>query len=305
MARRTCVRCYAVKAKCQPGRGADTCRACEPLGHDCETARSVRKIGRPRATRSICWDALDSESTIDSSGSTTTESPSRISTSKTMPDTPEPEPQARFPSLLQGPSPSPPSASHSHTPPKNPRIPLLKNPFHPALNHQALLRELMQHPLQAQFFVSPEILLDGFLACAGEFARLSSHHCLAGTPLASVSSLSLSLADDSESQRKKNITRSTTAPHKLGLFHPTDIRTVSTMLALGTSILTNDQLASLEGASMVCGYLLSQVKPWYARLVQYPDLHFELNCLISGYGRLCIAAGGSRFGVNGETGGRC
>ncbi|KAL3496395.1 hypothetical protein BJX62DRAFT_251230 [Aspergillus germanicus] len=252
MARRSCDRCYAIKAKCQPGRSRDICRRCERLGHDCETVRSVRKTGRPRATRSTSRNTLDL---------ITRESPLAISTSPSS--QPEPQRHRAMLKVLRQPSPIPTlSQSLSHSSEKS-TLEFLFSTTHfiphfiigPSFAHS------MQHSLQARFYVSSEILREGFLACAAEFARLSGIPCLAG-PFS------------------KNITLSTLALHKLRLLHATDIPTISTMLALGTSILTYDQLASLEGASMICRYLLSQVKPWYARLVQYPELDFELNCLI-------------------------
>ncbi|KAL2787787.1 hypothetical protein BJX66DRAFT_353167 [Aspergillus keveii] len=249
MARRSCDRCYAIKAKCQPGRGHDTCRRCERLGHECETVRSVRKIGRPRATRSTSQNSPDSGSSIGSSDLIIAESPSPISIPAIILDPQEAETQRPLALLLQQPHPIPSlSQSLTHASEKS-ILEFLFSTTHfiPHFIIGPSFANSMQHSLQARFYVSSEILLEGFLACAAEF---------------------------------KNITLSTLALHKLRLLHATDIPTISTMLALGTSILTYDQLASLEGASMICRYLLSQVKPWYARLVQYSELDFELNCLI-------------------------
>ncbi|KAL3447807.1 hypothetical protein BJX65DRAFT_276744 [Aspergillus insuetus] len=282
MTRRACDRCYAIKAKCQPGREHGTCRRCERLGHICETARSVRKIGRPRATQPTSRKTPDSNSSVGSPNSITSESPTTVLISTS----PEPEPSGTFPTLLHQPSPIPAFSQFlTHVSEKS-TLEFLFSTTHfiPHFIIGPSFANSMQHSLQARFYVSSEILLEGFLACAAEFARLSGIPSLADRSSASISSLGLSLQvngdSDSDPHRKKNITRSTLALHKLRLLHATDIPTISTMLALGTSILTYDQLASLEGASMICRYLLSQVKPWYARLVQYPELDFELNCLV-------------------------
>ncbi|KAJ0415438.1 hypothetical protein BJY00DRAFT_327064 [Aspergillus carlsbadensis] len=236
MTRRACDRCYAIKAKCQPGRGADTCRRCERLGHHCETVRSLRKTGRPRITRSAF-----------------------ISISSSL----EPGPRIQPARLLAQPTPIPSlSQSLSHASEKS-TLELLFSTTHfiPHFVVGPTFASSMQHSLQQRFSISSEILLEGFLACAAEFARLSGLH-------------------KSDSHRKTNITHCTTALRKLRALHATDIPTICTMLALGTSILTYDQLAAHENVSMICRYLLNEVKPWYARLIQYPELDFELNCLI-------------------------
>ncbi|RDW72329.1 uncharacterized protein DSM5745_07501 [Aspergillus mulundensis] len=133
-------------------------------------------------------------------------------------------------------------------------------------------RNKMRQSLQTRFLISPENLLEGFLACAGEFALRSGY-----------------LPTQVETQ---NMSRCATAIRKLrALDSPTDIAQVRVMLALGTSILTYDQMASPavsaspqgQGASMICRYVLSHAKPWYeppGPLALMPEMDFEMNCLI-------------------------
>ncbi|KAL2841042.1 hypothetical protein BJY01DRAFT_236531 [Aspergillus pseudoustus] len=226
MSRRSCDRCYAIKAKCQPGRCNVSCRRCERLRHHCETVRSVGKAGRPRTTTT-----------------TTTTTTTRERT--TLPLLPQPLP-------IQ-------SLKLAHPSDKS-ILEFLFSTSHfiPHFVIGPSFARSMQHALQTRFFLSPETVLEGFVACAAEFAHRTGLHALT----------------------ERNIARSAHAIRKLRSIAPTDLPQIATMLALGTSILTYDQLAALEGASMICQYLLSQVKPWYPRLAQLPELDFELNCLI-------------------------
>ncbi|KAL2813432.1 hypothetical protein BJX63DRAFT_432015 [Aspergillus granulosus] len=271
MATRACDRCYAIKAKCQAGRDPAACRRCERLGHRCETLRSVQRVGRPR-TR-YPRSQTSSPSSIGSCKSATA---SFIS--NPIPNTPNQEQEIPITSLslsrLSEPYPIPSISQSLAHPSESTIIEFLFSTTHfiPHFIIGPSFARSMQYSLQTRFFGSSETLLEGFLACAGEFAHRSGLH------------VDNSSSPDSDSggreHKERNMTRSAHAIRKLRSLHPTDLATMATMLALGTSILTYDNLAALEGASMICRYLLSQVKSWYTRLVQTPEFDFELNCLI-------------------------
>ncbi|KAL4881747.1 hypothetical protein BJY04DRAFT_227546 [Aspergillus karnatakaensis] len=245
MSQRSCGRCYSIKVKCQPGRGHGTCRRCERLGHHCQTARKLRPLGRkpkprspPTYASSIEEPNTDSNTTIPlppapatlpypaSDALTLTAHPAETTILRYLLDT-----TSFIPHFIIGPT------------------------FAPS----------MQQSLQTRLSISPQLLREGFLACAGELA-LQSHHLALPTTL--------------------NLTRCATAICKLRALQPRHLSEVKTMLALGTAILTYDQLAEMEGkrgggASMVCRYMLSQCEPWYARfLSKMPEMDFEMNCLI-------------------------
>ncbi|KAL6237712.1 hypothetical protein BDW75DRAFT_248718 [Aspergillus navahoensis] len=247
MTRRSCDRCYTIKVKCQPGRNrqAATCRRCERLGHKCQTLRKIRPPGRRPQT-------------------TSTSSPAMIR--------PGSEEAGESPIVLQ--------------PISNPRLFITLRSDEETtidflfsttafISHFAIgpsFRNKMRQSLQSRFLISPESLLDGFLACAGEFALRSGH-----------------LQIQTQAQ---NMSRCATAIRKLrALDPPTDLAQVRLMLTLGTSILTYDQMASPaasasvhgRGAFMICRYILSHAKPWYdppGPLVQLPEMDIEMNCLI-------------------------
>ncbi|KAL5003698.1 hypothetical protein BDV10DRAFT_198791 [Aspergillus recurvatus] len=247
MTRRSCDRCYAIKVKCQPGRNgqASTCRRCERLGHKCQTLRKIRPPGRRPQT-------------------TSTSSPPKIRS--------DGEESRALPVVLQ--------------PISNPRLSITLRSDEETtieflfsttafISHFTIgpsFRNKMRQSLQSRFLISPESLLEGFLACAGEFARRSGR-----------------LQMQTQAQ---NMSRCATAIRKLrALEPPTDLAQVRLMLTLGTSILTYDQMASPvvsasvhgQGAFVICRYILSHAKPWYnppGPLAQLPEMDIEMNCLI-------------------------
>ncbi|KAL4901433.1 hypothetical protein BDW74DRAFT_187670 [Aspergillus multicolor] len=247
MTRRSCDRCYSIKVKCQPGRGRDAsiCRRCERLGHNCQTLRKIRPPGRRPQT---------------------TPTPSSLT-----PGNENEESREVSVTLHRTPSPC---SSMSLRSEEGTTIQFLfsTTAFIPHFTIGPSFRNKMRQSLQTRFLISPENLLEGFLACAGEFALRSGH-----------------LPIQTQAQ---NMSRCATAIRKLrSLDTPTDIAQVRIMLALGTSILTYDQLASPavsaspqgQGASMICRYVLSHAKPWYEPpgiLALMPEMDFEMNCLI-------------------------
>ncbi|KAL4980436.1 hypothetical protein BDW66DRAFT_166559 [Aspergillus desertorum] len=247
MNRRSCDRCYTIKVKCQPGRHpeASTCRRCERLGHKCQTLRKIRPPGRRPKTIS-------------------TSSPSIIH--------PDSEESGELSIVLQHIT----NSGLSSTP-RSDEETTIKFLFSTTafISHFTIgpsFRNRMLQSLQSRFLISPESLLDGFLACAGEFA-LRSGHFQAQT-------------------QAQNMSRCATAIRKLrALKPPTDLAQIRVMLTLGMSILTYDQMASPaaaasvhgQGAFMVCRYILSHAKPWYdppGPLSQLPEMDMEMNCLI-------------------------
>ncbi|KAL5043515.1 hypothetical protein BDW71DRAFT_118737 [Aspergillus fruticulosus] len=247
MTRRSCDRCYKIKVKCQPGRDrqAATCRRCERLGHTCQTLRKIRLPGRRPQT-------------------TSTSSPPIIR--------PDSEELGELPIILQ--------------PISNPGLFITLRSDEETtidflfsttafISHFTIgpsFRNKMRQSLQSRFLISPESLLEGFLACAGEFSLRSGQ-----------------LQIQTQAQ---NMSCCATAIRKLrALDPPTDLAQVRLMLALGTSILTYDQMASPaasvsvhgQGAFMVCRYILSHAKPWYdppGPLARLPEMDIEMNCLI-------------------------
>ncbi|KAL4819350.1 hypothetical protein BDW67DRAFT_194214 [Aspergillus spinulosporus] len=247
MNRRSCDRCYRIKVKCQLGRNpeASTCRRCERLGHKCQTLRKIRPPGRrPQITSTSPPSIIRSDS--DESG--------------------------RLPWILQ-PTPYP-RLSITLRADEETTIQFLFSTT-AFISHFTIgpsFRSKMRQSLQSRFLISPENLLEGFLACAGEFALRSGH-----------------LQIQTQAQ---NMSRCATAIRKLrALDPPTDLAQIRLMLALGTSILTYDQLASPaatasvhgQGAFTICRYVLSHAKPWYdppGPLARLSEMDFEMNCLI-------------------------
>ncbi|KAL4751576.1 hypothetical protein BDW72DRAFT_90383 [Aspergillus terricola var. indicus] len=247
MNRRSCDRCYTIKVKCQPGRNreAATCRRCERLGHKCQTLRKIRPPGRRPQT-------------------TSTSSPPI-----TCPDSDE---SGRLPLILQ-----PKSYPRLSITLRSDEATTIQFLFSTTafISHFTIgpsFRSKMRQSLQSRFLISPESLVDGFLACAGEFALRSGHLQL--------------------QTQAQNMSRCATAIRKLrALDPPTDLAQVRLMLTLGTSILTYDQMASPaaaasvygQGAFMICRYILSHAKPWYdppGPLAGLSEMDIEMNCLI-------------------------
>ncbi|KAL3457572.1 hypothetical protein BJX64DRAFT_268704 [Aspergillus heterothallicus] len=283
MPRRACDRCYAIKAKCSPGRGPDTCRRCERLGHACGTNRSMRRVGRPKATRA----ASSSPSQSSTNSSTSAEDYGTIASpilgSIPLPESPSPNtdpsylPLLSFSlSLIPQPHPIPSLSTSLSHPSESTIIEFLFSTTHfiPHFIVGPSFAGSMQHSLQTRFFIACETVLEGFVACAAEFAHRSGLHYLTSC------NLNPDPVSGSEEHKEKNMARSAHAIRKLRNLQATNLAEVATMLALGTSILTYDLIAALDGAGKICRYLLSQVKPWYGRLVRLPEFDFELNCLV-------------------------
>ncbi|OQE24235.1 hypothetical protein PENFLA_c010G04556 [Penicillium flavigenum] len=91
------------------------------------------------------------------------------------------------------------------------------------------ITEGMRTSLQTRFFISPETLLEGFLVFAGEYATRSRQLVLS---------------------ERINMAQCAKAIAKLRSLRARNIPEVRTLLAMGTCILTYDQLAAIQGSRM-------------------------------------------------------
>ncbi|KAL4931440.1 Zn(II)2Cys6 transcription factor domain-containing protein [Aspergillus undulatus] len=264
MPQRACDRCYTIKVKCQQGRTPSACHRCERLGHHCQTLRQIRPAGRrpkPPVASVAAWGRSTSlmESSDEDTMAITSPTEEELEDTESMVST--------YPSPISGVSMGP--AIH---PDESPILHFLFSTAHfiPHFVIGPSFASRMQISLKCRFFISPSILLEGFLACAGEFAQKTGTATLPTT------------------NKQNNMTRCTSALSKLRSLHATDLESIRDTLALGMSILTYDQLAACDmgtltggaGTRTVCRYILSTAAPWYGRLSAMPEMDFELNCLI-------------------------